>query len=196
MLTIAIAAITLFHQKKPAYVQSYNPHGPVIVTTMDKGGSFEITTDPETSPKTVAHILSLVRSGFYDGQKVHRVESWVTQWGAPASKNKPMLVKDKKTGKMVLNDAVGDGGSGKNIETFEMAPGVDFVRGIVGIASEGLQLPGDSQLFILKSDAMRLYRSYAVVGKVTKGMDVVDKIKFGDKIKSMRVVGMRRSSGG
>ncbi len=187
MLTLAIAALALAPQKAPSYVSSYNPHGPVIVTTMAKSGSFEITTDPETSPKTVAHILALVKSGFYDGQKIHRVEPWVTQWGAPASKTKPMMVKDKKTGKMVLNDAVGDGGSGKNIETFEMAPNVDFLRGVVGIASEGLQLPGDSQLFILKKDAMRLFRSYAVVGKVTKGMDVVDKIKFGDQIKSMRV---------
>jgi len=187
MLTVAIAALALFHQKTPAYVQTYSPRGPVIVTTMEHGGSFEITTDPETSPKTVSHILSLVKSGFYNGQRIHRVEAWVTQWGAPQSKNHPLLVKGKD-GKMTLSDVVGDGGSGHDISKFEMAPNVDFVRGIVGIASEGLQLPGDSQLFVLKSDAMRLYKSYAVVGKVTRGMDVVDKIKFGDRIKSMRVL--------
>jgi cyclophilin family peptidyl-prolyl cis-trans isomerase len=187
MLAFALAAIVLAPQNK-ASTSDYNPTGPVIVATMEHGGSFEITTDPANSPKTVAHILDLVRSGFYDKQKVHRVEYWVTQWGAPASKNLPMMVKGKD-GKMALNDKVGDGGSGKDISVFEQAPGVDFVRGIVGIASEGLQLPGDSQLFILKKDAMRLYRSYAVVGKVTKGMDVVDNIKFGDRIRSMRVVG-------
>ena len=187
MLTLALAAVILSPQKAPSYVKAYNPSGPVIVATMESGKSFEITTDPKTSPKTIAHILALVKKRFYDDQRIHRVEPWVTQWGAPASKgNKPMMIKDK-TGKMVVNDAVGDGGSGKDIEDFEMAPGVDFLRGVVGIASNGLQMPGDSQLFVLKSNRMYLYKSYAVVGKVTKGMDVVDKIKFGDRIKSMRV---------
>ena len=187
MLLTAIAAVALSPQKRPAYIKPYAPSGPVIVTTMENGGTFDITTDPQTSPKTVAHILALVRKGFYDGQRVHRVEPWVTQWGAPQSKKKPLMVKGKD-GKMTLNDAVGDGGSGKDIEKFEMAPNVDFLRGIVGIASNGLQQPGDSQLFVIKTDRMYLYDSYAVVGKVTKGMDVVDKIKFGDRIKSMRVV--------
>jgi cyclophilin family peptidyl-prolyl cis-trans isomerase len=186
MIALALAVLVLAPQHRPSYVKAYTPNGPVIVTTMESGKTFEITTDPTTSPKTVAHILALVRGKFYDSQRIHRVEPWVTQWGAPASKNKPMMVKGKD-GKMQVNDAVGDGGSGKNIPVFERAPNIDFVRGVVGIASEGLQLPGDSQLFILKSDAMRLYNSYAVVGTVTKGMDVVDKIKFGDRIKSMRI---------
>lgn len=153
---------------------------------MERGGSFEITTDPVNSPLTVNHILGLVKNRFYDRQCIHRVEFWVTQWGAPASRDQPMMVKGKD-GKMELNEKVGDGGSGKNIAKFEAAQNVDYVRGMVGIASEGLQLPGDSQLFILKKDAMRLYMSYAVVGKVTKGMEVVDNIKFGDRIRSMRV---------
>lgn len=188
MFVLAIAAIALTTQKSPgSYVKPYNPTGPVIVATMEGGKSFEITTDPQTSPKTVSHVLNLVRSKFYDRQRIHRVEWWVTQWGAPASKSKPMMVKDKN-GKMVVNDAVGDGGSGKDISVFEKAD-VDYLRGVVGIASTGLQLPGDSQLFILKANTMRLYGSYAVLGKVTKGMDVVDKIKFGDRITSMRVKG-------
>jgi cyclophilin family peptidyl-prolyl cis-trans isomerase len=66
---------------------------------------------------------------------------------------------------------------------------VDFKRGVVGIASTGLQLPGDSQIFILKKDTLRLYHSYAVLGKVTKGMAVVDAIQVGDRIKSIKPVG-------
>ena len=50
---------------------------------------------------------------------------------------------------------------------FEAAPNVDFKRGIVGVASTGFQVPGDSQLFILKRDTERLYGSYAVVGGVS-----------------------------
>lgn len=154
---------------------------------MQTGRSFVITTDPKSSPLTVAHILGLVKKGFYDGQRVHRVESWVTQWGAPASRNEPLDLKDPKTGKMTLNERVGDGGSGKDIAKFEMSE-VDFYRGVVGIASNGLQLPGDSQLFVLKKHTQRLYHSYAAVGKVTEGMDVVDAIKRGDRFRSARVL--------
>ena len=147
----------------------YAPSGPILEFSVAGRGKFEITTDPKRSPKTVAHIKGLVEKGFYDKQRVHRVESWVTQWGAPASKTKPM------TDPEVLG-----GGSGKQIP-FEMAD-VDYTRGVVGIASTGLQVGGDSQIFVLKADTLRLYSSYAVLGKVTKGMDVVDKIQKGDRI--------------
>jgi cyclophilin family peptidyl-prolyl cis-trans isomerase len=168
MLISMVAFLTL-SQAKPA-VPVYKPNGPKIEFVMASGKSFVITTDPKASPKTVAHILDLVKKGFYDRQRVHRVEYWVTQWGAPASRDKPLD-----------SDAVGDGGSGHDVP-FEMSD-VDFTRGVVGVASNGLQMGGDSQLFILKRDWMRLYHSYAVVGKVTKGMEVVDAIKRGDRIR-------------
>ena len=144
-----------------------------------------ITTDPKNSPKTVQHILDLVQKGFYNQQRVHRVEQWVTQWGAPASKDQPFDIKGLD-GKMIPNPAVGDGGSGKDVPFEESL--VDFYRGVVGVASTGLQVGGDSQLFILKKDWLRLFRSYAVVGKVTEGMSVVDAIKRGDRIVKVRVL--------
>ena len=153
----------------------FRPTGPKIKVTMSRGGSFVITTDQQGSPKTVAHILNLVNSKFYDRQRIHRVESWVTQWGAPASKDQD-----------ITKDVVLSGGSGKQLP-FEESKW-DFHRGVVGVASTGLQVGGDSQLFILKGDALRLYRSYAVVGKVTSGMDVVDRIAKGDRILNMRVI--------
>lgn len=152
----------------------YSPSGPVIVVKVENRGTFEITTDPKNSPKTVARITELVRSGFYDRQRFHRVESWVIQWGAPASKTMPIDA-----------DEVLSGGSGKQMP-FEMCE-VDFMRGVVGIASTGLQVGGDSQIFILKADYERLWHSYAVLGKVTKGMEVVDRITKGDRITSMKV---------
>lgn len=164
----------------------YNPTGPKIEFTMASGGKFVITTDPKTSPKTVAYILARVKEKFYDGQRVHRVENWVTQWGAQQSKTQPLDV--MKDGKKVPNDAVAGGGYPKDIPVFEPGTNVDYVRGMVGIASTGLQVAGGSQIFVLKQDALRLYRSYAVLGKVTKGMDVVGRIQRGDRIKSARVV--------
>jgi cyclophilin family peptidyl-prolyl cis-trans isomerase len=171
---ICLAAIA--HQS--SFIKPYAPSGPQIEVKMKRGGSFVITTDPKTSPQTVAHVVDLVNKKFYDGQRVHRVEYWVTQWGDPQSKTKPMT--DPK---------MGDGDSGHRMP-FEMSD-VDFTRGVVGIASDGLQNGGDSQLFVLKGDRLYLYHSYAVLGKVTRGMEVVDRIKKGDWITSMRVLGRR-----
>lgn len=170
MITALIATALLGQ----ASADAFQPTGPKIVVTMSSGGKFVITTDQKGSPKTVAHIMDLVKHKFYDQQRIHRVEPWVTQWGAPASKKEDLT-----------KDSVLSGGSGKQLP-FEESKW-DFHRGVVGVASTGLQVGGDSQLFILKRDTFRLYRSYAVVGKVTQGMDVVDAIKKGDRIRSMRI---------
>jgi peptidylprolyl isomerase len=167
----------------------YEPAGPRIRVTMSNASSFVIATDPKNSPKTVARILQLVRSGFYDRQRVHRVEDWVTQWGAPESKTLPFLVPGPD-GTETVNPKIAGGGSGHQLP-FEMSD-VDFTRGVVGVASVGLQVGGDSQLFVLKKDALRLYRSYAVVGKVVEGMDVVGTIERGNRIRSMAVLGDAR----
>lgn len=152
----------------------YRPNGPRIAVTLESGRTFTITTDPESSSKTVAYILQLCRSRFYDQQRIHRSEPWVVQWGAPASKDEPLD-----------SDAVRSGGSGKQLPFEESS--VDFKRGVVGVASTGLQVGGDSQLFILRKDTERLWRSYAVVGLVTAGMDVVDAMPVGTRIRTMRV---------
>lgn len=165
---------------------SFQPYGPKIEVVLTNGKSFEITTDPKDSPKTVKQILKLTSAGFYNRQRIHRVEDWVIQWGAPASKTQPLMTKGTD-GKLDVNPAVGDGGSGVMLP-FEMCD-VDFTRGVVGIASDGLQMGGDSQLFVLKSNRFYLWHSYAVVGKVTKGMDTIDSIRFGDRIKKMTVIG-------
>lgn len=178
VMLVILATIMSLQGGRPSWIPPYNPSGPVVEATVEGRGTFYITTDPKASPRTVERILALVRSGFYDRQRVHRVEYWVTQWGAPASKDKPLD-----------SEEVLGGGSGKQLP-FEMSD-VDFVRGVVGVASTGLQVGGDSQLFIIKQDRLYLWRSYAVVGRVTKGMDVVDRIQRGDRITRMRVVQRR-----
>lgn len=188
-MTLAACSLLLTLQTGPRLPgpDSYQPKGPTIEFRLESGDKFQILTDPKLSPKTVGHIIALVKQGFYDRQRFHRVESWVTQWGAPQSKTMPLDVKNPKTGKMEPSEVIGEGGSGKDIPVFEPGTDVDFYRGIVGIASTGFQVPGDSQLFILKRDTLRLYGSYAIVGKVTQGMSVVDGIKRGDRIQSARV---------
>ncbi len=59
--------------------------GPVLVVETTKG-AFAFETYPNEAPKTVAHIVQLVRDGFYDGQRFHRaLPGFVIQWGDPRS---------------------------------------------------------------------------------------------------------------
>lgn len=155
----------------------YNPSGPRIQVTLEGGKSFVIATDPKNYPKTVAGITKLVKNGFYNGQRFHRVEPWVVQWGDPGSK------------KSIDQPGIGSGGSGTSLP-FEggVAP---FKRGTVGIASTGGGVGGDSQLFVVTKDADWLYNQYAALGKVVSGMNVVDNIKRGDKIVRMVVLGKK-----
>src|SRR5882672_3410996 len=61
--------------------------GPVIVVETTKG-AFAFETYPNEAPKTVAHIVQLVRQGFYDGQRFHRaLAGFVAQWGDPRSRD-------------------------------------------------------------------------------------------------------------
>lgn len=178
MITV-LAALAVGHN---LVVQTpvYNPTGPRIVVTLEGKRSFTIATDPKSSPKTVAHILGLVRKRFYDGQRFHRVvPGFVIQWGAPASRDKDLS-----------SEEVGSGGSGKKDLPFEESK-VSFLKGVVGVASEGKKKGGDSQLFVMIGDATRLDGNYAVVGKVIQGQDVCDRVKVGDRILSMRVVESR-----
>jgi len=167
MLLTTLAAISL---GTPAFT------GPRIEVRVENKGRFIISTDSKGSPKTVKHILNLVSKKFYDAQTFHRVENWVVQWGDPGSRTPD-------------NPEVGDGGSGKDIP-FEESK-VEFVRGTVGVASTGLKVGGDSQLFILTQDAARLNGNYAVVGRVTHGMEVVDVLERNDRILSLRVLKRR-----
>lgn len=152
-----------------------SPTPPQLLVTLAGGKTFTITTDKKGSPKTVQHIIALVAKKFYDGIKVHRVENWVTQWGDPQTKTKPITA-----------PGIGSGGSGKDVP-FEGSK-VSFVRGVVGLASTGKKVGGDCQLFVLKKDATYLNGDYAVVGVVTKGMTVIDAVKAGEVIKSIRVI--------
>ena len=84
--------------------------GPIIVFETVKG-SFEIETYPNEAPKTVEHILALVKRNFYNGLRIHRFEpGFVVQWGDPQTRD------------MTKKDLWGTGGSGKTIGVSEVSP--------------------------------------------------------------------------
>jgi cyclophilin family peptidyl-prolyl cis-trans isomerase len=146
---------------------------PVIVVETAKG-TFTIQTFPNDAPKTVAHITALVRSGFYDGQRVHRALSgFVVQFGDPQTKDP-----DKR-------DVWGLGAaasSGTPVGASEITPRRTHAAGAVGLAHMGEPAQGDSQIYITLAARHDLDGKYAVFGQVVEGAEVPAELQIGDLI--------------
>ena len=123
-----------------------------------KDGRVVIELRPDLAPNHVARIKELVRAKFYDGVKFHRVISgFMAQTGCP--------------------QGTGTGGSGTKLKAeFNAAK---HVRGTCSMARAQSPDSADSQFFICFDTASYLDRQYTVWGKVTSGMEFVDKIKKG-----------------
>lgn len=162
---------------------------PVTIEMKIEGrGAVMLELYPSDAPKTVAHMVDLCKRKFYNGILVHRVEpGFVVQAGDPKTKElKPAelaAMSDRK--KMELQ--IGAGGSGKNIP-FEVNDKTHKPGTMAMALSRPRSDTGDSQWFINLEANHQLDGDYCVFGKVIKGMDVVRKIRVGDRISSMQVV--------
>lgn len=176
MKRFAIAAMFVAAMTTGRAQQTSPGAGPVIVLETVKG-TIEIETYPEEAPKTVEHILQLVRKGFYNGLRFHRAEpNFVIQIGDPATRN------------MTLQDRWGSGGSGKPIGVAEITKKRTNVRGAVGMGHAGSAKDADSQFYITLRNAQRdLDGKYTVFGRVISGMDVALKIQRTDVLKKAYV---------
>ena len=151
--------------------------GPVVVVVETSKGTFAFETYPEEAPKTVAHIVDLVKRGFYDGQRVHRaIPGFVVQWGDPRSRD---LAQESEWG---LGP---DASSGHPIGVSEMSKKRTNAVGAVGVAHPGLPSQGDSQIYITLADRPDLNFKYAVFGRVIEGADVPSQLERGDVIRRM-----------
>jgi peptidylprolyl isomerase len=142
-----------------------------------KDGTVVIDLLPEKAPNHVARIKELTRKGFYDGIVFHRViEGFMAQTGDPTG--------------------TGTGGSGQNLKA--EFNDEKHTRGAVSMARAASIDSADSQFFITFKDSLFLDGQYTVFGRVSQGMEFVDKIKKGasarngevakpDKIVSMKV---------
>ena len=173
--TFAAAAVALavpgagHAQSKP------DPENTVFLDTKD--GRIVIRLRPDLAPRHVAQIKTLVRRGFYDGIVFHRViDGFMAQTGDPTGTG---------TGRSDLPNIPAE---------FSAEP---FRRGTLGMARAQDPNSANSQFFICFDEASFLNRQYTVFGEVVSGMDVVDKIKKGDKARNGtvanpdRIVSMR-----
>jgi cyclophilin family peptidyl-prolyl cis-trans isomerase len=152
--------------------------GPVIVVETTKG-AFAFETYPNEAPKTVAHILALVRNGFYDGQRFHRaLPGFVVQWGDPRSRD---LEKQADWGR-------GDeASSGSPIGVPEISRKHLQSKGAVAVAHFGDPSKADSQIYVTLADRPDLNGKYTVFGHVVAGNDVPERLQRGDLITRMYV---------
>jgi cyclophilin family peptidyl-prolyl cis-trans isomerase len=152
-----------------------DPITPAVVVLETQKGTIEIETLPD-APKTVAHWLNFVRTAFYRGHRFHWVQPGVIQIGDPVSRDMSQI---EKWGRGGARQTIG-------VEEFSKRP---FARGIVGLAHTGSAKAASSQFFILRIANPALNGKYAVLGRVTKGMDVVDKIAMTDRLVNLHIKG-------
>jgi cyclophilin family peptidyl-prolyl cis-trans isomerase len=172
---LLLLSALLLAASAPVSVQASQPKpNPVLVFETAKG-PFEVELFAADAPKSVDHVLALMKRSFYRGQRFHRVTASLVQFGDPQSRD------------MSRRDYWGNGGSGSPIGVFEMSKKYSHVRGIVGLAHAGNPANADSQLYIMKTPSPGLDGKHAIIGRVTTGMAVVDKIAVEDMIQNATV---------
>jgi peptidyl-prolyl cis-trans isomerase B (cyclophilin B) len=173
--TIVLVAGSAPAQDKPTAAKP-GAKTPTALIALEKGGEIVLEFWPQDAPKHVENFVKLANQKFYDGQRVHRVEpNFVVQFGDPQSKTLPM--DDPK---------MGTGGPGYTIKAeFNQRP---FERGVLGMARSSNPDSAGSQVYIMLGPAPSLNGKYTAFGKVVTGMGVVDQIKVGDRIKSIKIV--------
>ncbi len=129
-----------------------------VARVLTNCGEFEITLDAKRAPKTGGSFKTLVDKRFYDGLSFHRiVAGFVIQGGDPK----------------------GDGQGGPGYSVTEAPPeDLTYDKGVVAMAKTAAEPAGTSgsQFFVVTGEDAGLPPDYALLGKVTKGQEVVDKI--------------------
>jgi len=149
----------------PAGAQEKRMH-PMAVITLEKGGEIQIELLPEDAPKTVESFVTLAKKGFYDGLIFHRVvPGFVAQGGDPK----------------------GDGTGGPGYTLKAEFNKRKHVRGTVAMARSQHPDSAGSQFYICFAPAAHLDGNYTVFGQVVKGMELVDGLKVGDRMKTVRI---------
>ncbi len=131
------------------------------VITMESGDKITLELYPDVAPITVENFVKLCNEGFYDGLTFHRIiPGFMIQGGDPSGN--------------------GTGGPGYSIKGEFASNGVKndlkHTRGVISMARSMMPDSAGSQFFIMHEDAPHLDGSYAAFGKVTDGLDAVDKI--------------------
>ena len=167
-----------------------------VVMTIN-GSPVTIEVDGDNAPISAGNFVDLVQKGVYDGLTFHRVvkdpQPFVAQGGDPKGNGTGGYV-DKSGKERTVPLEIKPQGADEPIygKTLEMAnvtkpPVLQHKAGALAMARSQSPNSASSQFYFALSDLAFLDGNYAVFGKVTDGMDVVNKIKQGDKIENAKV---------
>jgi peptidyl-prolyl cis-trans isomerase B (cyclophilin B) len=180
--------------------------GKATVVMKVNGSPITIEVDGDKAPLSAGNFVDLVKRGFYNGVSFHRVvrepEPFVVQGGDPNSKDPsykgqlgtsgftdpatgkpryiPLEIQPQGTKTPVYSKTLAEAG-------ISALPELQHKRGAVAMARSAFPDSASSQFYFALADLSFLDGNYAVFGYVTTGMDVVDKIKQGDRIESAEV---------
>ena len=136
------------------------------VITLESGNEIRLEFFPQDAPKTVDNFVTLAKKGFYNGLTLHRVvPGFVAQGGCPKGN--------------------GTGGPGYTIPA-EFNKN-NHVRGSLAMARSQHPDSAGSQFYITYGAQPHLDNNYTVFGKVTSGMEHVDRIRQGDRMTSITI---------
>lgn len=141
-------------------------HKQIRMTT--EYGDIVFTLFDDTAPMAVSNYVYLAKNGYFNGLTFHRrVEGFVLQGGDPTG--------------------TGRGGPGYEFPD-ELNDGRVYDKGIVAMANKGADTNG-SQFFIMLADVPigQIDKAYTIFGKVTEGMDIVEKLQMGEKMLTVTV---------
>lgn len=159
-------AVSKDTSSKTSTQSSETTTNPVVTIEMEDGAKIKVELYPKVAPNTVKNFIYLVQKGTYNGLIFHRViPGFMIQGGDP--------------------DGNGTGGPGYTIKGEFTANGFEnslkHTRGVISMARSQANDSAGSQFFIMVADYPSLNGQYASFGKVTEGMEEVDKIVAVDK---------------
>ena len=152
------------------YTPEYQPNGKEIAVIKTSKGDIRVQLAGDDAPIHVGNFVELARKGFYDNLKFHRyVPGFVIQGGCPRGD--------------------GTGGPGYTIPCETSAGRQYHDRGVLSMAHAGKDT-GGSQFFICcaRESTQHLDGRHTCFGRVVEGLDVIDDIRPGDLILSIRIV--------
>lgn len=138
-----------------------NLANPIITIEMESGDIMKLELYPDVAPNTVKNFISLANKGYYNGLIFHRViEGFMIQGGCP--------------------EGTGTGGPGYSIKGEFSQNGfkndLKHEAGVISMARSMMPNSAGSQFFIMHKTSPHLDGSYAAFGKITEGLDIVDKL--------------------
>ena len=132
-----------------------------IIITMKNGDVMKAELYPEIAPITVANFLELIQKNFFDGLIFHRViEGFMIQGGGYDEKG------NHKDAPSIKGEFTRNG----------VTNNLKHKRGVLSMARTSFPNSASSQFFIMHKDSPHLDGQYAAFGKITEGIEVVDKI--------------------